>query len=76
MHRSDRGDGAGQASRRDVPGGVVREADAKRDAEVFVADPLVASKCSGTPPEGKSVEVRLAVVDVDRRTVSFAYEQS
>lgn len=52
---------------------VVREADGKRDAEIFVEDPPVLAKCTGEPPEGASVQVELATADVRTRVVSFAY---
>ncbi len=52
---------------------IVRDADGKRDAEIFVADPPVLAKLTGEAPEGKSVEVRLAVADVSTRKVSFTY---
>ncbi|GAA4479232.1 RNB domain-containing ribonuclease [Rhodococcus olei] len=53
---------------------VLRGANGKRDAEVFVADPAVIAKCSGNPPEGNRLSVRLAEADVDARSVRFAYD--
>ncbi|MFF0613465.1 RNB domain-containing ribonuclease [Nocardia tengchongensis] len=52
---------------------VLREANGTRPAEIFIADPPVLAKCSGTPPEGDTVPVRLAVADPATRTVTFAY---
>ena len=52
---------------------VVKEADGKRDADVFVSDPPIAARCTGTPPEGQIVTVELAVADVASRSVIFAY---
>ncbi|MFC7429188.1 RNB domain-containing ribonuclease [Nocardia tengchongensis] len=52
---------------------VLREANGTRPAEIFIADPPVLAKCTGTPPEGDTVPVRLAVADPATRTVTFAY---
>ena len=52
---------------------VVREADGKRDAEVFIADPPIMTRCTGKPPEGRTVTVELAVADAVARSVVFAY---
>lgn len=52
---------------------VVRSAEGKRDAEIFVSDPPVLAKCTGNPPEGEVVTVRLATADTAERTVAFAY---
>ncbi|MFF0816955.1 RNB domain-containing ribonuclease [Rhodococcus sp. NPDC003318] len=53
---------------------VLRGANGKRDAEVFVTDPVVIAKCAGSPPEGERLSVRLTAADVDARTVRFAYD--
>lgn len=52
---------------------VLRGAEGRRDAEVFVVEPAVIAKCAGAPPEGERVSVRLAQADVEARTVRFAY---
>ncbi|WP_067572795.1 RNB domain-containing ribonuclease [Nocardia acidivorans] len=52
---------------------VLREHNGTRPAEIFVADPPVLAKCTGEPPEGKQVRVRLTVADPSTRTVTFAY---
>ncbi|MFC9995968.1 RNB domain-containing ribonuclease [Nocardia sp. NPDC127526] len=52
---------------------VLREANGTRPAEIFVSDPPVLSKCTGSPPEGKQVRVRLTVSDPTTRTVTFAF---
>ncbi|MGW5108841.1 RNB domain-containing ribonuclease [Nocardia sp. NPDC004123] len=52
---------------------VLREANATRPAEIFIADPPVLAKCTGTPPEGGTVRVRLAEADPTTRTVMFGY---
>ncbi|WP_330179140.1 RNB domain-containing ribonuclease [Nocardia sp. NBC_01503] len=53
---------------------VLREHNGTRPAEIFVADPPVLAKCTGEPPEGKQVRVRLTVADPTTRTVTFAYQ--
>ncbi|MGW0175702.1 RNB domain-containing ribonuclease [Rhodococcus sp. NPDC003322] len=53
---------------------VLRGADGKRDAEVFVEDPAVIARCAGNPPEGERVSVRLDQADTEERTVRFAYD--
>lgn len=53
---------------------VLRGAEDKREAEVFVHDPIVISRCAGNPPEGEKVTVRLTVADTDSRRIGFAYE--
>ncbi|MBJ8344876.1 RNB domain-containing ribonuclease [Antrihabitans sp. YC2-6] len=55
---------------------VLKEADGKRDAEIFVAEPPVLAKCDGAPPEGKKVTVRLTDANLQRRSVSFEYAPS
>ncbi|MRH92039.1 RNB domain-containing ribonuclease [Nocardia sp. SYP-A9097] len=52
---------------------VLREHNGTRPAEIFVADPPVLAKCTGEPPEGKQVRVRLTIADPATRTVTFAY---
>ncbi|MFE3292421.1 RNB domain-containing ribonuclease [Rhodococcus sp. NPDC059234] len=52
---------------------VLRGANGKRDAEVFVPAPAVIAKCAGRPPEGESVTVRLERADVTARIVAFGY---
>ncbi|MGO2110023.1 MAG: RNB domain-containing ribonuclease [Pseudoclavibacter sp.] len=44
-----------------------------RAAEVFVVDPPVLADCTGTPPLGEPIEVRLAIADPDARKVEFAW---
>jgi exoribonuclease R len=52
---------------------VIRELDGNRTAEVFVAAPPVLAACTGSPPEGARVRVRLDRADPATRTVTFAY---
>ncbi|WP_405135648.1 RNB domain-containing ribonuclease [Nocardia sp. NBC_01388] len=52
---------------------VLRETNGNRTAEIFVADPPVLAKCTGTPPEGQHVTVRLTTADPATRTVTFAF---
>lgn len=52
---------------------VLRGAEAKRSAEVFLDSPIVIGKCTGEPPEGEKVTVTLTVADTDSRRVEFAY---
>lgn len=52
---------------------VLKEANGRRDAEVFVASETVIGGCAGEPPEGQQVRVRLEVADPDTRTVRFTY---
>ncbi|WP_330232163.1 RNB domain-containing ribonuclease [Nocardia sp. NBC_00508] len=52
---------------------VVREANGNRPAVIFIADPPVLGPCSGEPPEGKAVRVRLLSADPRERKVSFEY---
>ncbi|MGY1945485.1 RNB domain-containing ribonuclease [Nocardia asiatica] len=52
---------------------VVREANGNRPAVVFIADPPVLGPCTGQPPEGEKVRVRLVSADPRERKVSFAY---
>ncbi|WP_139279727.1 RNB domain-containing ribonuclease [Rhodococcoides yunnanense] len=53
---------------------VLRGAEGKRDAEVFLHDPIVIGKCTGAPPEGEKVTVRLTIADTDSRRIEFAYD--
>ncbi|MEC3915909.1 RNB domain-containing ribonuclease [Nocardia sp. CDC160] len=52
---------------------VLREATGSRPAEIFIADPPVLAKCTGAPPEGQHVQVRLETADPATRTVTFGY---
>ncbi|WP_431963168.1 RNB domain-containing ribonuclease [Nocardia sp. bgisy134] len=52
---------------------VVREANGNRPAEVFIADPPVLGPCTGTPPEGAAVRVRLTRADPVTRKIGFAF---
>lgn len=52
---------------------VLREATGTRPAEIFIADPPVLAKCTGAPPEGRHLQVRLTTADPATRTVTFAY---
>ncbi len=52
---------------------VVREGNGTRRAEVFVADPPVLAKCTGSPPEGRRVRIRLVESDPTSRTVLFQF---
>ncbi|WP_405498437.1 RNB domain-containing ribonuclease [Nocardia sp. NBC_00511] len=52
---------------------VLREATPTRPAEIFIPTPPVLAKCTGTPPEGTPVTVRLTTSDPTTRTVTFAY---
>ncbi|MGV9679498.1 RNB domain-containing ribonuclease [Nocardia sp. NPDC003482] len=52
---------------------VVREANGSRPAEIFVAEPPVAGRCLGSPPEGWRVRVRLVEAEPPSRSVVFAF---
>lgn len=52
---------------------VLRDATGTRPAEIFVEDPPVLAKCTGGPPEGQRVKVRLAEADPATRTVLFDF---
>ena len=52
---------------------VIREGNGNRAAEIFISDPPVIAKCTGSPPEGQRVRVRLDIADPDRRVVGFGY---
>lgn len=53
---------------------VLRGAENKRDAEIFVPEPAVIAKCAGAPPEGVPVSVRLVQADIDSRAVKFEFD--
>ncbi|MGW6694880.1 RNB domain-containing ribonuclease [Rhodococcus sp. NPDC054953] len=53
---------------------VLRGAEGKRAAEVYIGVPVVIARCDGDPPEGARVSVRLAEADPVARTVRFAYD--
>ncbi|MET9327137.1 RNB domain-containing ribonuclease [Tsukamurella sp. NPDC003166] len=46
-----------------------------REDQVLLDDPAVIAACTGRPPEGARVTVRLETADVAARKVSFAYEK-
>ncbi|AFU00182.1 RNB domain-containing ribonuclease [Nocardia brasiliensis] len=52
---------------------VVREANGNRAAEIFIADPPVLGPCTGEPPEGEQVRVRLTAADPTTRKIAFTY---
>ncbi|MFR9753187.1 RNB domain-containing ribonuclease [Nocardia sp. 004] len=52
---------------------VVREATANRPAMIFISDPPVLGPCTGDPPEGAAVRVRLSSADPGERKVIFTY---
>jgi exoribonuclease R len=52
---------------------VLRGAQDKRDAEVFLDAPIVIGKCKGNPPEGEKVSVTLTVADTASRRVEFTF---
>ncbi len=52
---------------------VLREADGRRAAEIFVAHPPILGPCAGAPPEGARVRVRLAAADPVTRKIGFAF---
>ncbi|MEV0077322.1 RNB domain-containing ribonuclease [Nocardia neocaledoniensis] len=52
---------------------VLREANGSREAEIFVVDPPILARCTGKPPEGEHVPVRLVTADSVTRTIEFAY---
>ncbi|MFD4353734.1 RNB domain-containing ribonuclease [Nocardia sp. NPDC058518] len=55
---------------------VLREANGSRPAEIFVSEPPILARCEGKPPEGKTVDVRLAVADPVTRTIGFEYDRA
>ncbi|MGA9874015.1 MAG: RNB domain-containing ribonuclease [Rhodococcus sp. (in: high G+C Gram-positive bacteria)] len=54
---------------------VLRGADGKRPAEVFLDEPIVIGRCVGDPPEGETVTVTLTVADIASRRTEFVYER-
>lgn len=52
---------------------VLREAEGRRPAEIFVADPPLLGPCAGEPPEGKHLEVRLTTADPAERRIGFTH---
>ncbi|MEV0336769.1 RNB domain-containing ribonuclease [Nocardia sp. NPDC050717] len=52
---------------------VLREANGSRGAEIFVVEPPILARCTGKPPEGEHVPVRLVTADTVTRTIEFAY---
>lgn len=57
-------------------GAVLRPATEQRDAEIFVLDPPVIAGCTGHPPLGTPLRVRLETADPDARTVTFSWTAS
>ena len=51
--------------------GMLRPADERHDAEVFVFEPPVIAQCRGEVPPGQPLEVRLVEADPARRRVRF-----
>lgn len=47
-----------------------------RADQVLLDEPAVIAPCTGGPPEGSRVTVRLETADVASRKVSFAYEKA
>ncbi|WP_336083507.1 RNB domain-containing ribonuclease [Nocardia sp. SSK8] len=52
---------------------VLREATGTRDAEIFLPEPPILARCTGEPPEGATVPVRLTTADPTTRTIAFTY---
>ncbi|WP_040768910.1 RNB domain-containing ribonuclease [Tsukamurella sp. 1534] len=52
------------------------EAIAMREDQILVEDPAVIAPCTGGPPEGSRVTVRLESVDAVSRKVGFVYESA
>ncbi|MBA0048491.1 RNB domain-containing ribonuclease [Mycobacteroides sp. LB1] len=52
---------------------VLRGAEKKRPAEVFVTDPPILARCEGDPPEGQRAKLSLREADPDSRTVLFGF---
>ncbi|WP_040795250.1 RNB domain-containing ribonuclease [Nocardia higoensis] len=52
---------------------VLREAEGKRPAEIFVAEPPLLGPCDGDPPEGKHLQVRLTTADPAERRIGFTH---
>ncbi|WP_078326585.1 RNB domain-containing ribonuclease [Mycobacteroides salmoniphilum] len=52
---------------------VLRGAEKKRAAEVFVTDPPILARCEGNPPEGQRAKLTLHEANPDTRTVLFGF---
>lgn len=52
---------------------VLRGAEKKRAAEVFVSDPPILARCEGNPPEGQRAKLTLREADPVTRTVLFGF---
>lgn len=52
---------------------VLRGAEKKRAAEVFVTDPPILARCEGDPPEGRRAKLALREADPDTRSVLFGF---
>ncbi|MUM15975.1 ribonuclease II [Mycobacterium sp. CBMA 623] len=52
---------------------VLRGAEKKRAAEVFVTDPPILARCEGDPPEGQRAKLTLREADPTTRTVIFGF---
>ncbi len=52
---------------------VLRGAEKKRPAEVFVTDPPILARCEGNPPEGQRAKLTLHEANPDTRTVLFGF---
>lgn len=52
---------------------VLRGAEKKRFAEVFVTDPPILARCEGDPPEGQRAKLTLREADPGTRTVLFGF---
>lgn len=53
--------------------GLLRSADEKHHAEIFVFNPPVIAQCRGDVPHGRPIQVRLVEADVETRKVRFEY---
>ncbi|MDL9937330.1 RNB domain-containing ribonuclease [Gordonia sp. ABSL1-1] len=51
---------------------VMAEAEGKRAARIFIADPAVIATCDGQPPQGRRLPVVLTAADPVKRLVTFA----
>lgn len=52
---------------------VLRGAEKKRAAQVFVTDPPILANCEGDPPEGQRAKLTLREANPDTRTVLFGF---
>lgn len=52
---------------------VLRGAEKRRAAEVFVTDPPILARCEGNPPEGQRAKLMLREADPGTRTVLFGF---